>query len=135
MLDLLEDRTANDERVQAVRLADLEREEKTRRNAVRFIRAMWIVVAMLLLFNSSQLVTVVNGFGVGPLQDAVVALSTTWNEQMEKNGLTKPVAIIRATVERWRSTDWTELKASIAPQTPRREGAIELRGALGDAKG
>lgn len=135
MLDLLEDRTANDGRVQAVRLADLEREERTRGNATRFIRAMWIAVAMLLLFNSNQLVTVVNGFGVGPLQDAVVALSATWNEQMEKNGLTKPVAVIRAAMERWRSTDWTELKTGIAPRTPKREGAIELRGVLGDAKG
>lgn len=134
MLDLLEDRMAEDERVQAVRLADLQREEETSRNVGRFTLAMWIAAAMLLFFNSGQLVTVVNGFGVGPVQDAVVALSTTWNEQMEKNGLTKPVATIRGAVDRWRGSDWNELRAKWAPKT-RREGAVELRGALGDAKG
>jgi len=125
MLDLLDDTTADDNRVKAVRVADLEREEATLRSVARFIRAMWVAVAMLLLFNSGALVTVVNGFGVGPVQDAAVALTATWNEQMEKNGLATPVATIRAFVERLRGAGWSEL----------REGTVELRGAYGEAKG
>ncbi|KAB7740700.1 hypothetical protein F2P47_06520 [Parvibaculum sedimenti] len=125
MLDLLDDGNVDDDRLEAVRVADMERDEVTRRSVARFARAMWIVVALLLLFNSGQLITVVNGFGVGPVQDAAVALSTTWNEQMEKNGLAKPVAVIRAFVERLRGAGWSEVH----------DGAVELRGTYGEAKG
>ncbi|MEN6542722.1 hypothetical protein [Parvibaculum sp.] len=125
MLDLLDGTTTDDDRLETVRIADLEREETTRRSVARFARAMWIALAMLLLFSSGQLVTVVNGFGVGPVQDAAVALAATWNEQAEKNGLSAPVAAIRTFVERLRGAAWSEL----------RDSSVELRGAFGDAKG
>lgn len=125
MLDLLDDRNVGDDRLETMRVVDMERDRATRRSVARFARAMWVAVAMLLLFNSGQLVTLVNGFGVGPVQDAAVALSATWNEQMEKNGLAEPVAVIRAFVERLRGAGWSELD----------DGSVELRGAYGEAKG
>lgn len=125
MLDLLDDTAVDDDRLETVRIADLEREDRTRRSVSRFGRAMWIAVVMLLLFSSGQLVTVVNGFGVGPVQDAAVAMAATWNEQMEKNGLSAPVATVRAFVERLRNAGWSEL----------RDNSVELRGTFGEAKG
>ncbi|MGB5948106.1 MAG: hypothetical protein WBG82_02195 [Parvibaculum sp.] len=126
MLDLLDDRNRADERVAAVRAADLEAEAVTRGNVALFTRAMWIAVLMLLLFNSAALVTVVNGFGVGPVQDGVVALSATWNEQMEKNGLSKPGTVIRKAVERWRNVGWAELQAGLDGTQPQ-QNALMLR--------
>lgn len=126
MLDLLDDRNRADERVAAVRAADLEDETVTRGNVALFSRAMWIAVLMLLLLNSAALVTVVNGFGVGPVQDAVVALSATWNEQMEKNGLSRPGIVIREAVERWRNVGWAELHAALDGAEPQ-QNALMLR--------
>lgn len=126
MLDLLDDRNRADERVAAVRAADLEDETVTRGNVALFTRAMWIAVLMLLLLNSAALVTVVNGFGVGPVQDAVVALSATWNEQMEKNGLSRPGIVIREAVERWRNVGWVELHAALDGAEPQ-QNALMLR--------
>lgn len=129
MLDLFDERDGGDDRVEAVRIADLDREAATRTNVARFTRAMWIAVFILLLFNSSALVTVVNGFGVGPVQDTAVALATTWNDQMEKNGLSNMVATIHEAVERARNAGWSEI--GIAGP---REGA-SLRGPLMEEKG
>lgn len=130
MLDLFDELAIADDRVEAVRVADLQREAATRSNVARFTRAMWIAAVLLLLFNSQGLVTYVNGWGVGPVQDTVVALATTWNDQMEKNGLTRPAALVRSAIERWRNSSWNEVRAMVAPPAPR-ESAIELRGARG----
>lgn len=129
MLDLFEERDDKDEAYEPMRIADLDREATTRRSVGRFTRAMGIVVAMLLLFNSNGLVEIVNGFGVGPAQDAAVALAETWNEQMEKNGLTRVGATIRAAVERARDASWSELTPSP------RDGASMLRGPLAEQNG
>lgn len=79
----------------------------TQHNVSRFTRSMWIAIFILALFNSAQLVTVVNGFGVGPVQDAAVALAGTWNDQMEKNDLDAPVAEIRSGVEALKNMTWS----------------------------
>lgn len=129
MLDLFDDLEMADDRIQAVRVIDLEREVATRNNVASFTRAMWIAVAMLLLFNSAGLVDVVNGFGVGPVQDAAVAMATTWNDQMEKNGLPKIVAAVRSEVEHARNATWGEFTAHA------QSGAAMLRGSLGEGPG
>lgn len=129
MLDLFDERQSGEDRGGTVPVADLDREAATRRSVARFTRAMWIAVFLLLLFNSNGLVTVVNGFGVGPVEDAAVALAATWNEQMEKDGLTKVIATIREAVERARDAGWGEL-------TPGpRNGASMLRGPLAEENG
>ena len=130
MLDLI-DHTEEDERVEAVSIADRLREQETRGNVVRFICAMWIAVAILLLFNSDRLMTVVNGFGVGPVQNTTVAMARTWNEQMEANGLDRLVATIRAIVEDLRDVSWDEVKAS---ERNAISGAATLRGMLEDRR-
>lgn len=109
MLDLIEPDHEAEAKSEIVTVIGLEGEAETRRNVGRFTRAMWIAAFVLLLFNSGQLITVVNGFGVGPVQDTVVALATTWNEQMEKNGLNKPVEIMRVWMIHLRDMQWSEL--------------------------
>ncbi|MAB12586.1 hypothetical protein [Parvibaculum sp.] len=112
MLDLLHDiETEVEGGWEAASRAELHQAEETRRSVARFTRVMWLSAFLLLFFNSSQLVTYVNGFEVGPVQDAVVALSHTWDEQMRKNGLTAPAAAIRAEVDDLRTTGWAELRA------------------------
>ncbi len=124
MLDLIETNREAEAEVETVTVIGMAREAETRRNVGRFIRAMWVAVFMLLLFNSAQLVTVVNGFGVGPVQDTVVAVVTTWNEQMEKNGLSKPVEVVRGWVVRMRDAKWTDLPTAHVND----RGAQVLRG-------
>lgn len=124
MLDLIEPDHEAEEKVEIITVFGLEREAETRRNVGRFTRALCIAAFVLALFNSGQLITVVNGFGVGPVQDTVVALATTWNEQMEKTGLAKPVSIIRAWVIDLRDATWDDL--SSRPEAKR--GAGPLRG-------
>jgi hypothetical protein len=133
MLDLIERNIEAEGEVETVTVADLRAEAETRRNVGRFTRAMWVAAGLLLLFNSGQLVTVVNGFGVGPVQDTVVALTATWNAQMEKTGLSRPVQTIREFVSRMRDASWADLKAAAAPDAPR-QGA-SLRGPVEDGKG
>lgn len=131
MLDLIEPDHEAEAKAEIATVYGLEREAETRRNVGRFIRAMWVAAFMLLLFNSGQLLTVVNGFGVGPVQDTVVALATTWNEQMEKNGLNRPVEIIRAWVTGLRDASWSELSSKPAVE----RGAETLRGPQDGAPG
>ena len=128
MLDLIERNSETASSVETAAAAGFEAEAETRRNIGRFGRAMWVVVALLLLFNSGQLVTVVNGFGVGPVQDTVVAMATTWNAQMEKRGLTRPAEIVRDFVNRMRDTTWEDVQSSTQSDAPR-QGA-SLRGPL-----
>jgi hypothetical protein len=125
MLDLLERDYEEEAKAEIVTVFGLESEAETRRNVGRFTRAMWVAALLLLLFNSGQLITVVNGFGVGAVQDTVVALATTWNEQMEKNGLAKPVEVVRGWMIGLRDMDWSEFSTS--PKADR--GANRLRGA------
>lgn len=131
MLDLIEPDHEAEEKSEIITVFGLEREAETRRNVGRFTRAMCIAAFVLLLFNSGQLVTVVNGFGVGPVQDTVVALATTWNEQMEKTGLAKPAAIVRVWVIELRDATWDEL----SPRPAVRRGAGPLRGSQDAAAG
>ncbi|MFZ3034663.1 MAG: hypothetical protein WA138_11700 [Parvibaculum sp.] len=104
MLDLIERKAENDEDEElGLTWADII---DTHANIGRFTRAMWIAVLLLAMFNSGQLVTVVNGLAVGPVQNAVVVLVTTWNDQMEKNKLNEPVAMVRDAVQQLRGATW-----------------------------
>lgn len=127
MLDLIERKAENDEaEEQGLTWADII---DTHDNIGRFTRAMWIAVFLLAVFNSAQLVTVVNGFDVGPVQNAVVALVTTWNDQMEKNKLNEPVAMVRDVMQELRGATW----GSSDDASDR--GASVLRGAVGQGRG
>lgn len=131
MLDLIERNHEEEAKADTITVFGLANEAETRRNAGRFMRAMWVAAFMLLLFNSGQLVTVVNGLGVGPIQDTVVAMAATWNEQMEKNGLTKPVEIVRGWVIRLRDMSWSEVRFPHGEE----RGAELLRGPQDGVRG
>lgn len=131
MLDLIEPDYGTEDGAELVTVFGLEREAETRRNVGRFTRALWIATFVLLLFNSGQLINVVNGFGVGPVQDTVVALATTWNEQMEKTGLAKPVQMIRVWMIELRDATWDDFSSEPAV----RRGAGPLRGSQDAAAG
>jgi hypothetical protein len=131
MLDLIEPDHEAEAQAHTATVYGLEREAETRRNVGRFVRAMWIAVFVLLLFNSAQLVTVVNGFGVGPVQDTVVAVATTWDAQMKKNGLDRPVEMVRVWVIGLRDMTWDELRAARG----RNGAAGSLRGPQDNAPG
>lgn len=122
MLDLID--IANDGADEDAEYAAWRIEGETQANVGRFVRVMWISLAILAMFNSAQLVNVVNGFGVGPVQDTIVAVTTTWNEQMERNRLDQPVAMIRNTVLRLHDLHWSELQVS----QERSRGTQALRG-------
>ena len=108
----------------------------TRRAVGRVLRAFAVVVALLLAFSSEQLVTWVNGFEVGPVQDRVVAASTTWNALMEEGGLAMPAEAVRAEVNELRGMSWPEVRARLENEKARgREGARLLRGALFEERG
>lgn len=127
MLDLIERKAENDEaEEQGLTWADII---DTHDNIGRFTRAMWIAVFLLAIFNSAQLVTVVNGLSVGPVQNAVVALVVTWNDQMEKNRLNEPVALVRDAVQQLRGATWGNSDDGSA------RGAEILRGAVGGSNG
>ncbi len=127
MLDLIERKAENDEAEEhGLTWADII---DTHDNIGRFTRAMWIAVFLLAIFNSAQLVTVVNGFAVGPVQNAVVALVATWNDQMEKNGLNEPVAMVRDVMQELRGVTWRSLEDTSD------RGASVLRGPLDQGRG
>ncbi len=128
MLDLIDRNGEAEAPAETVTVAGLEAEAETRRNAGRFGRAMWVVVLLLLLFNSGQLVIVVNGFGVGPVQDTIVAMAATWNARMEKIGLARPIENVRDFVNRMRDASWDDVRAAAHPDAPRQGAA--LRGPL-----
>jgi len=126
MLDLIERKAESDENEgQDLTWADII---DTHDNIARFTRAMWMAVILLVIFNSGQLVTVVNGFAVGPVQNAVVALVATWNDQMVQNSLNKPVALVHEQVQELRGATWHS-------ENERDRGAMILRGPLGGSKG
>lgn len=132
MLDLLHELEGGmSEGWEAASKAELKSAEQTRRSISRFTRAMAIAALLLLFFNSGQLVTYVNGFEVGPVQDAVVALSTTWNEQMEKNHLNEPFQTVRDFMSRLRATSWQEVGAHV-DAAQHSDSARLLRGMLYD---
>lgn len=132
MLDLLHELEGGmSEGWEAASKAELKSAEQTRRSISRFTRAMAIAALLLLFFNSGQLVTYVNGFEVGPVQDAVVALSTTWNEQMEKNHLNEPFQAVRSIMGRLRATSWQEVGAHV-DAARQSDSAQLLRGMLHD---
>lgn len=127
MLDLIERKAENDDaEEQGLTWVDII---DTHDNIGRFTRAMWIAVFLLAVFNSAQLVTVVNGFDVGPVQNAVVALVATWNDQMEKNKLNEPVAMVRDVMQELRGATWN----SLGDASDR--GASVLRGPLDQGRG
>ena len=134
MLDLMREKEEMGTNWAVTSAADLTREEKTRTSVARFLRAMWIAMVLLLLFNSNQLVTYVNGFSVGPVQDATVALATTWNEQMEKNGMARFVTAIRERVAVLRNTGWDEMRPHADGAQSREGAASGLRGMLAESR-
>ena len=108
----------------------------TRRAVGRVLRAFAVVVALLLALSSEQLVTWVNGFEVGPVQDRVVAASAAWNALMEEGGLAMPAVAVRAEVNELRGMSWPEVRARLENEKARgREGARLLRGALFEERG
>ena len=91
------------------------KEIQTQAQVGRFTRVMWITVFVLALLNSAALVNVVNvvnGFSVGAVQDTVVAMADTWNEQMHKRGLDEPATVIRNGVLWLHDRTWSDLKSS-----------------------
>jgi hypothetical protein len=130
MIDLLQ--TEQTEETGALTEVQWRAAADTQRNVLRFACAMWIAALVLALFNSGQLVNVVNGLGVGPVQDTVVALAATWDEQMDKNGLNQPVELVRGAVSRLHDMTWQELGAASTES----RGAQSLRGpAIDGAEG
>lgn len=107
------------------------------RETVRSVRRMgltlFLTVLLLLALNSGQLVTWVNGFDVGPVQDRIVGLSASWNEWMEKAGFTEPSEAARENVNNARQVNWDEVWRWIEQEQARsREGARALRGMVGE---
>ncbi|MDO8288431.1 MAG: hypothetical protein Q7T44_04355 [Parvibaculum sp.] len=126
MLDLIDPRADHAETLSVEEAWAME--IQTQAQITRFKGAMWIAVAVLLLFNSAALVTVVNGFGVGPVQDTIVVMADTWNTQMEKQGLSEPVRVIREGVLYLHDLDWSDVGLGDAPD----QGAHNLRGSASD---
>ncbi|MGV8997221.1 MAG: hypothetical protein ACOH12_09780 [Parvibaculaceae bacterium] len=125
MLDLIDPQA---EHAQVHTIEDAwAKEIETQRQSGRFGRVMWISVFVLALLNSASFVTVVNGFGVGAVQDTVVAMADTWNEQMHKRGLDQPAKIIRDGVQWLHDRTWSNIKGHSDDQgaEPLREIAPE----------
>jgi hypothetical protein len=132
MLDLMQEEEV------AVYEAELaaRRETETRASVRRLMVALLLSAVILLVFNSERLVTLVNGFEVGPVQDVVVTCVTAWNELMVDTGLTAPSHAVREDVNQLRQTDWVQIRRWIERERARtQEGARLLRGAVGDARG
>lgn len=110
-------------------------EAETRRSVMRMSLALVVASVLLLAFNSRSLVTWVNGFEVGPVQDTVVSLAAGWNDQMEEQGLDAPAKTVRGEVNEARSMDWTEVERWLEDEQARsREGARLLRGMLSEER-
>ncbi len=107
MLDLIDPRS---EQAPPSSFEEIWAEEiQTQAQVGRFTRIMWIAVFVLALLNSASLVNVVNGFGVGAVQDTVVAMADTWNTQMHRRGLDAPAIIIRDGVLWLHDRTWSDL--------------------------
>lgn len=137
MLDLLHEIERElgghpEEMNEAERLDALE----TRRNVRRMLVALALTTLLLLAFSSERLVTWVNGFDVGPVQDAVVSASTRWNDFMAGAGLTAPAEAVRTEVDALHATDWPEVRLWIERERARtQEGVRLLRGAVSESRG
>ncbi|PKP99746.1 MAG: hypothetical protein CVT73_25350 [Alphaproteobacteria bacterium HGW-Alphaproteobacteria-12] len=117
-------------------LPDRQEAKETRRSVARMSRALSLTVALFIVFSSARLVTWVNGFEVGPVQNAIVALSATWNEQMARNGLSAPEALLREGMSALRRTTWEDVKARVERERAKTEDATRLlRGMISDRKG
>lgn len=124
MLDMLQDHEPHDS-------AEARQARETSQSVRRMGLTLLLSSLLLLALNSEQLVTWVNGFEVGPVQDRIVAFSTTWNERMAEAGLTQPAEAAREDVNRARQVNWDEVKRWIENEQARsREGARALRGVL-----
>ena len=107
--------------------------EETRRSVARMSSALGLTVALFLVFSSARLVTWVNSFDVGPVQNAIVALSATWNGQMERNGLTTPEVVLREGMSELRTTTWEDVKARVESERAKTQDATRLlRGMLNE---
>jgi hypothetical protein len=132
MLDLMQEEEAA---AYEAKLA-ARRETETHASVRRLMVALLLSAVILLVFNSERLVTLVNGFEVGPVQDVVVTRVTAWNELMVDAGLTAPSHAVREDVNQLRQTDWVQIRLWIERERARtQEGARLLRGAVGDARG
>jgi len=135
MLDLIREiETDLEDGWEAASRVELQTAEHTRRAVARFARALWIATALLLVLNSERLVTWTNGFGVGPVQNAVVALSAAWDEQMQQTGFGTFSAAARDRIDEWRMKRWSDVEIRLDKQDVR-DGARLLRGMLGEETG
>ena len=126
MLDMLQDHDQLDD-------AAARQAQETTRSVRRMGLTLLLSAALLLALNSHQLVTWVNGFEVGPVQDRIVAFSAYWNERMDEAGLTQPAEAAREDVNRAKQVNWDEVKRWIENEQARsRENARALRGFLGE---
>lgn len=126
MLDMLHDHDRHDD-------AAARQAQETTRSVRRMGLTLLLSALLLLALNSDQLVTWVNGFDVGPVQDRIVVFSTSWNEKMTEAGLTQPAEAAREDVNRARQVNWDEVRLWIENEQARsREGARALRGVLGE---
>ncbi|MEQ8327912.1 hypothetical protein [Parvibaculum sp.] len=133
MLDLLHHERDDDEYAEE---AQALQEAETRRSVMRMSFALVVAAALLLAFNSQSLVTWVNGFEVGPVQDTIVSLAARWNGQMEEQGLDTPAKTVRGEVNEARNMDWAEVERWLENEQARsREGARLLRGMLSEDRG
>tara|TARA_R110002110_G_scaffold168566_7_gene370108 strand:+ start:5568 stop:5981 length:414 start_codon:yes stop_codon:yes gene_type:complete len=137
MLDLIHDIETRLEGGDGAELSpDRQEAKETRRSVARMSRALSLTVALFIVFSSARLVTWVNGFEVGPVQNAIVALSATWNEQMERNGLSAPEALLREGMSELRRTTWEEVRERVESERAKTEDATRLlRGMISDRKG
>lgn len=125
MLDMLHDKRDDD--------ADAQSERETVRAVRRMGLTLLLTTSMLLVLNSGHLVTWVNGFEVGPVQDRIVGVSASWNAWMEEAGLTQPTEAARENVNNARQVNWDEVRRWIEQEQARsREGARALRGMVGE---
>lgn len=116
---------------EAERLAVVE----TRRSFRRMLQALALATVLLLFFSSERLVTWVNGFEVGSVQDAIVSVSTDWHSLMADAGFTMPAETVRAELDELHGADWAELRRRIERERARtRDGVRFLRGAVPDSK-
>jgi hypothetical protein len=104
-----------DEGWEALSRTDLRQEEETRVSVTRVRRALWVTVAILFILNSAGLVQLVQGLSIGPVQDTVIVMSETWNEEMERHGVTQILSDIRARVEGLVNRSWDEVAHLRAP--------------------
>lgn len=125
MLDMLHDKPHED--------AEAQSERETVRAVRRMALTLFLTVLMLLVLNSERLVTWVNGFEVGPVQDRIVGLSAGWNAWMEEAGFTQPTEAARENVNNARQVNWDEVRRWIEQEQARsRDGARALRGMVGE---